>query len=420
MLKFFAAFAALAVTLSASAQTLICDPGNTRVVIAGVLNWQDPSVNSFSDENRKDQELHDQLKEFGITDSSNTLLLDNEATLDRMNRAIKKQMRACNSESTFIFYYAGHGSKIGNDYYFCNYDMGQQVSTMFNVSSLYELAAANFKGKRIILMADCCYSGSLLAVGKKIAELGKEVVVLTSATSSNISTGNWTFTQTLLDDLRGDLIADKNADNMVSLAETAAEIKEAMKYREYQLSGYAAYNVDATKTIVGKCPVDMRKPATGNGAYKWGTYVYALDADNNWRTARVIKTVNGTYTCQFYNYSVKVDVQQEAFGVRSVYFPVYKEGQKVEVSWEGKYYPAEITDVDDAFMYIHYTGYDNSYDEWVMYDRIKTGKEISKSIKWEGQWYPGYVLESRDTALFITYEGYSHTWDEWVAPDRVK
>lgn len=403
-----------------AAAQMICNPSDTRVVIAGVLSWQDPSVNSFSEENRKDQELHDLLAISGIPDSTNTLLLDEEATLEKMNQSIKKQMRACTEESTFIFYYAGHGSTIGSNYYFCNYDMGKQTSTLFDVSTLYDMAVANFKGKRMILMADCCYSGALLAVGKKIAMLGKEVVVLTSATASNISTGNWTFTQTLLDDLRGDCLADANGDRSISLAETAIEIKEAMKYREYQLSGYATYNIDAVKTIVGKCPADAQKTNVAGTLYKTGSYVYALDSKNQWRPARVVKTANGAYTCQFYNYSIKADLQHASDAMRPIHFPVYKKGQKVDVSWEGQYYPAQIMDVNDAFMYIHYTGYDNSYDEWVMYDRILTGYEIPKSIEWEGAWYPGAILDQNDSALFITYEGYSHTWDEWVTPDRVK
>ncbi|MBK6950909.1 MAG: caspase family protein [Crocinitomicaceae bacterium] len=397
----------------------ICDPLKTRIVISGVLQWQDPNVSRFSDVNRKDQELNDLFTTLGMPDSATTLLLDQQATLERMNKAIKRQMKACTSESTFIFYYAGHGSKIDNSYYFCNYDMGKQVSTWFDVNSLYDLAAENFKGKRIILLADCCYSGSLLAVGEKIAGLGKEVIVLTSASASNISTGNWTYTQTLLDNLRGDPFADSNKDGKISLNETAFEIKSAMKYREYQLNGFASYGLNADDVIIS--PAQEITSSTGSKqSINIGEYVYTTNAKGEWKSARVMAASGTTYSCQFYNYSTKQDVERTANTVRKVYFPVYKTGDKIEVNWEGKYYPAEIVKTDDAFMYIHYTGYDNSYDEWVMYDRVKTGKEIACSIEWGGSWYPGLVLEKNETESFVTYTGYSHTWDEWVSNDRVK
>ncbi len=397
----------------------ICDPAKTRVLITGVLQWQDPGVNSFSDENRKDQELHDVFSALGIPDSANSLLLDNQGTLEKMNRQLKRQMKACDSESTFIFYYAGHGSKIDNSYYFCNYDMGREESSMFNVNTIAEYAKLYFKGKRIILLADCCYSGSLLKVGEEISKSGIEVVVLTSASSSNISTGNWTYTQTLLDMLHGRDLGDHNKDGKISLAECSDEVREAMKYREYQLYGYAVYNVNAENEIVGYCKqnyqVSENKLTESNGAY-----CYALDQKGKWRAARILGKTGNLFRCEFYNYSVYDYQNLSAASVRTIYFPVYQVGKKVEVEWEGKYYPAEITSVSDAFMYIHYTGYDKTYDEWVMYDRIKTGNEISKSIEWEGTWYPGIVLEKNDTACFITYEGYDHTWDEWVSHDRVK
>jgi len=405
-------------SLSLQAQYL-CDPADTRLVITGVLKWQDPTVSSFSDDNRKDQELFDLLSSTGIPDSSKTLLLDHESTLDKMTNTIRRQMKACTENSTFVFYYAGHGSKIGSSYYFCNYDMGNQVTTMFNVETLYDLAVKHFKGKRIILMADCCYSGSLLAVGKKIADLGKEVIVLTSATSSNISTGNWTFTQTLLDDLRGDVFADTDANGLVSLSETATEIKQAMKYREYQLNGFETYGIEPEKVFIGKCAMQTNRIMKSDGKIQPKNYVYAY-AEGKWRTARVMTVASSTYTCQFYNYSEKEDVDLSAGKVREVYFPVYTKDQKIEVLWEGKYYPSTITAIDDAFMYIHYDGYDTSYDEWVMYDRIKTGKEISKNILWQGKWYPGLILEKKDTMNFVTYVGDAHTWDEWVGNSRVK
>jgi hypothetical protein len=414
-LLFVLAFASLAAT----AQNL-CDPNDTRVVISGVLSWQDPGVSSFSDENRKDQEFYDLLTINGVPDTCRTLLLDKSATLEKMKQAVRQEMKACSANSTFVFYYAGHGSKIGNDYYFCNYDMGSDVSSMFNVEVLYDLAAKHFKGKRIILMADCCYSGSLLGIGKKIhTDLGKEVIVLTSATSSNISTGNWTYTQTVLDDLRGDVYADYDGNGNITLTELANEIKQAMKYREYQLNGFAAYGVNADEIVISKTSASQDRMAGTRTGFIPGQYVYAYSG-GKWRTARLMNVSGNNFTCQFYNYSEKEDVDLAMGNVREVYFPVYKVDQKVDVEWEGKWYPAKIMAVDDAFMYIHYEGYDNSYDEWVMYDRIWTGKEIEKTIEWEGSWYPGYVLEEKEGMYFITYKDDAHSWDEWVSDDRLK
>ena len=46
-------------------------------------------------------------------------------------------------------------------------------------------------------------------------------------------------------------------------------------------------------------------------------------------------------------------------------------GQKVEVLWKGKYYPAVILDVKDDGYLIHYDGFSSSWDETVKRDRIR-------------------------------------------------
>ena len=119
----------------------ICNPSKTRAVITGVLSWEDKNVSSFSDENRKDAEFHKLLDAVGVPDSCNEVLLDKQASLVRMTEAVRRQMKACGPEDTFIFYYAGHGSKFGENHYFCTYDMGKDASSLFRVEVLYELAA---------------------------------------------------------------------------------------------------------------------------------------------------------------------------------------------------------------------------------------------------------------------------------------
>ncbi|MCB1170334.1 MAG: hypothetical protein KDK25_08370 [Leptospiraceae bacterium] len=51
----------------------------------------------------------------------------------------------------------------------------------------------------------------------------------------------------------------------------------------------------------------------------------------------------------------------------------YDVGQAVKVQWKGKWYEAQIlkTKADCSEYFIHYTGWSDSWDEWVTPDRIQ-------------------------------------------------
>jgi len=46
-------------------------------------------------------------------------------------------------------------------------------------------------------------------------------------------------------------------------------------------------------------------------------------------------------------------------------------GDAVNVLWKGKWYPATVLKASGEKCYIHYNGYDNSWDEWVGNNRIR-------------------------------------------------
>ena len=89
-------------------------------------------------------------------------------------------------------------------------------------------------------MADCCYSGALVTAATSLEARGHPALALTSASQANISTGSWSFTQSLLDGLDGRALQDGNQDGQITLSELAAEVQEVMKYREGQMCGYYA------------------------------------------------------------------------------------------------------------------------------------------------------------------------------------
>jgi len=219
------------------------DPNNTYVFIAGVLKWQSPSLSPFSNKNRKDEELYNLLLSKGIKKENTVFLKDDAATLANMTSSLKQILQKANAQSTFIFYYAGHGVRAGNGpICFANYDY--KSGNGFEASTVSAIIKSFFKGKQVWLLADCCYSGTLMEEAKKISTAGKPVVTFTSSSSANISTANWTFTQTIIDCLSGLAVGDRNADGKISLAEVKNELFDAMKYREKQLSGTVFYNVD--------------------------------------------------------------------------------------------------------------------------------------------------------------------------------
>ncbi|HKB40239.1 MAG TPA: hypothetical protein VKD72_27665, partial [Gemmataceae bacterium] len=65
-------------------------PKETYGVIVGVLEWEHPGLSSFSKRHRKDQELHDLLVERGVPAANLALLLDKEATLANIHKALHR------------------------------------------------------------------------------------------------------------------------------------------------------------------------------------------------------------------------------------------------------------------------------------------------------------------------------------------
>ncbi|MBN1283407.1 MAG: hypothetical protein JXA24_06525 [Proteobacteria bacterium] len=112
-----------------------------------------------------------------------------------------------------------------------------------------------------------------------------------------------------------------------------------------------------------------------------------------------------------------------------------KVGSKAQVLWKGSWYPASVKKMKGDQAYIHYDGYNNSWDEWVSPERIKctvaaaaTAKPASfsegdaVSIKWKGTWYDAHVIgvNKKKDSWKIHYDGYNSSWDEWVGADRIR
>jgi hypothetical protein len=283
-----------------ASQSLRLDPARTHAVIVGVLHWQDRSLTAYSSSNRKDQELYDTLVEIGIKKKNVTLLLDEQATLANIREAIHEVAQGATKGDTFIFYYAGHGVSAAKGTCLLNYDAGKADS--FAVSELATILKKVFRGERVLMFADCCFSGGLMQAAKDLADHGLQSASLTSAAATNASTNNWTFTHTLIDTFRGSPAADRDGDHVVTLEEAATEVADAMKFREYQRHGHSRFGVSND--------FQLCKAAKNNSVEKipppFRLFEYVQVQENNrWIPARIVDYRKEEYVAEIQQYSTR-------------------------------------------------------------------------------------------------------------------
>ncbi|WP_414751918.1 Tudor-knot domain-containing protein [Anabaena sp. CCY 9910] len=112
----------------------------------------------------------------------------------------------------------------------------------------------------------------------------------------------------------------------------------------------------------------------------------------------------------------------------------YAVNKKIEVwdEEEEDWYQATIEKVQDDQFFINYIGYGSSHNEWVGKDDIRTndyassdanGYAVGKKVKcWsdeEETWYTATIEKIQGNQYFIHYTGYDSSYDEWVNSDDI-
>lgn len=348
------------------------EPKKTHALIVGVLEWKN-GLSSFPKLNRKDRELRDLLVKRGTPVENVTMLLDKEATLAKIRKAITQILSKTSEDSTLIIYYDGHGWAVGDDFYFANYDASSgRKDTVWSMNELAAKVAKEFKGRRAFFWADCCFSGGMQVIVDKLASRNVASFSLTSAATANTSTRNWTFTQSLLDGLSGAPLIDTNADGLITLGELRTEVCDAMNHMEGQKYGFKINGLDDTFVMA---QASGRLTKVPKAKYHLGSYVRAKG-----KYGRVIG-VRGNkadeYSVQFYNYTEKIVKQYaEENLVASTRTPRSRMEPDCRVEWRGAWYDAKVLRTKPGQWFIHYVDDDDSWDEWVGKDRIRLKKVI--------------------------------------------
>jgi len=449
-LSSLAAWIAAIVVLAAPdarAEAPTLEPAKTWSVVAGVLKWDLPELPSFSPHNRRDVALDGLLKARGVPDAQRALLIDEAATAEAVKAALTRAVKAARPGDTLIFYFTGHGILLPKgEVIFCTSDIRKRARSGLHLADLPPLFRG-FRGSRVVLLADCCHSGGIQQVAEALMKRGIPTVALTSSTQSKVSTGNWTFTQALIDCLGGSALCDVDTDGHITLDELRAEASDTMLHREQQKIGW----IDPKR--IGRLVIAETKrddPALEPGRARRGEWV-SVRYRGKPRIARVLGADAETVEVSVYDYSDDVRLKIAVDEVKALDFEQrWKTGDEIDVSYQGAAYLARVEDVDGWLYYITYPGYGPGWNEWVGPDRIlgrhepgsparrplEGGAEPERAVTigaeddapegdkvdilWRGTWYPGVVTGDRDGKRCVHYDGYGPEWDECVTEDRLR
>jgi hypothetical protein len=368
----FTTLALLALTLPAAADPGRWEPEKTYALMAGVLEWQDKNLSPFPKENRQDRALEATLKKAGVPADHIAFLEDKEATQKAIQEKLRETCQKAPEGSTLLFYFAGHGMQDdGGEIYLANYDAdtGNQKATCVATADVTRIISKHFKGSRVLLFADCCYSGGLARVVKEFDKGTCSAACLTSATASNVSTAEWTFTASLVAIFGGDGAADASGDGVITLKEADGFIAGEMRFREGQLtrgastssfdSGFVLASVDAAK-----------KPKELPGPWKFHDYC-EVEWKKQWFRSQVIDGRAGEWKIHYLGFKDSDDEWVPANRMRKPQGIGASGGDKVQVEWKKKWYPATVMKVEGDFAFIHYDGFGTEWDEWVTAKRLK-------------------------------------------------
>jgi hypothetical protein len=208
---------------------------------------------SFPKKNRRDLELVEFFRRQGVPPAQIVYLRDGQATERRIQSALATHLSRAREGDFLFLYYTGHGyqDEDSGDTYLASYDAGDEGVLGWAVNSIPTSIERYFKGDRALVALDNCYSGALTrSVRRRVSRIS--YAVLTSSTSNQVSTANWTFTEILLAALEGKAYVDTNGDGEVTLEELSGQAMEDMAFAEDQRSTFTTTGAFSPQTVLAR------------------------------------------------------------------------------------------------------------------------------------------------------------------------
>ncbi|CAH0995622.1 hypothetical protein EMA8858_01746 [Emticicia aquatica] len=329
--------------------------------MVGVLEWADSNnFASFEKKDRLDNKIMSFFQNNGVPSNQIMYLKDKQATTKAVREAFAPFLKKAQKDDVLFFYYCGHGYKNdANKVCFANYQGAD-----WTVEEIVRTVNENFAGNTAFFTADCCNSGGLALEAQKYKT--KNYTALNSVVPTNVSTGNWTFSNALLYALQGQNFVDTNNNGQITLNELTTYIDQEMAVVEGQK---ASYFVPAKMSNWAITSNISKKSDT-----RIGERVFVNYDGEDWLGFIVEAKKAGKYKVRFYSYTNNETDWVEESRIKSFTckkeFPIGASVKVFSVS-DKKWYPAKVLKKFSCLHYIHYKDYDSEWDEWVSQENIK-------------------------------------------------
>jgi caspase domain-containing protein len=298
-------------------------PQRTWVFIVGTLTWQHSEMfESFPQQNRRDAQLADFFRQQGVPAEQMVYLQDEQATTRRVRNEFSEMLARTTEGDLLFVYFTGHGYKSDDERqtFFATYNASDKVPG-WSTESIISDINQSFHGSRVLLTADCCYSGSLVKDARRLNN-SLSYACLTSSLASESSTEHWTFTEALLAGLRGRAYEDINGDGEITLGEIADNAREDLAFAEKQRSSFASRGDFSGATILAA--------AAPRSSAELGKRV-EVRSEGDWYKALVVDARAGRFQVHYYGFEVSDD---EWVLPRQIRNSQIVAGASGEISWE--------------------------------------------------------------------------------------
>jgi len=347
-------------------------PHQIRAFLVGLIRWENSVLfPSFPGRSRADTRLARHLSKRGVPNENLCFLKDEDATIEAIRVEFKRLLEDSSPGETLLFYYAGHGALApDNQPFFSSYDTraDSRESAWFMGEAL-EAIESNFKGDTVVFVTDCCHSGAMGELLQQSAR-GFAYASLASTAAEDDSSGNWTFTESLLLALTGARVVPGNPGGDITFAELADFARADMALFEGQRAKFLfapSFNVPATLSRAH----ENQSPGMGDRIeVQWGA---------DWFKARVISQKGTLSKVHYIGFPQNQDEWVEPHRIRPIEASLFPENLSVEAEWNGEWWKAKVLDTRGPLHYVRYTERSSVWDEWLVGTRLRLppGKQRS-------------------------------------------